>query len=101
MPIPVADLVTLLNDNRQKRFTDLVERVDASIAKMFSFPVTIGFSKQEDRNILLDIAKAFQASGYNVLLTVTTSSQDNRYILTLNHGTPYTNAIGNHALFTC
>lgn len=100
MPIPVNDLVTLITTNRQERVKELTEQVDAKIAKMFSFPITIGFDKREDREVLKELSIIFQIAGYNVLLTVA-SSDKHGFILAINHGTPYTNAIGSHALFAC
>ena len=100
MPIPVADAIALLAKNSQERLEKLVEQIDESVSKMFSFPLSVGFSKKEDIEVLKQVAAEYQKAGYNVLLIKNTSSSDNAYVLYLNHGTPYVEK-GSHVLIAC
>lgn len=100
MPIPVADAIALLAKNSQEHVEKLVEQIDASISKMFSFPLSVGFSKKEDVEVLKQVAAEYQKAGYNVLLSINSTSSDNAYVLCLNHGTPYIQK-GAHVLVAC
>lgn len=100
MPIPVADAIALLAVNSKEHVESLVTQIDASISKMFSFPLSVGFNKKEDVEVLKLVAEEYKSAGYNVLLIKSTAGSDNAYILYLTHGKPYIDK-GSHVLFTC
>lgn len=102
MVLPVADAITQVADNFTKHVEDLIQKIDSGLAKLVSFPYTIGFSPREEVSVLEDIATKYQAAGYNVKLVkaTVTDTQPNGYILHIRHGNPYSDT-GTHILFKC
>lgn len=102
MPIPVADAIALLQANAKERVEKLVEQIDSSISNMYSFPLSVGFSRKEDREVLKLVAEEYKATGYNVFLRTNSAASEtgNAFIMYLNHGKPYDEK-GSHVLFTC